>query len=91
MSHRKGRIENNGNQKGSKETSEEGSKEGREEEVSDQQATPKGDASASPLVFLLVTVFLRTMRGPRSADRSRAVLHSHPSLNSPPNTVPLKL
>ena len=36
MSHRKGRIENHGNEKGSQETGKEGSKEGSEEEVSKQ-------------------------------------------------------
>jgi hypothetical protein len=36
MSHRKGRIDNHGNEKGSQETGKEGSKEGSEEEVSKQ-------------------------------------------------------
>jgi hypothetical protein len=42
MSHRKGRIENHGNEKGSQEGSEEGNKEGRKKEVSGQTRQHQG-------------------------------------------------
>jgi hypothetical protein len=52
MSHRKGRIENHGNEKGSQETGKEGSKKGSKKEVSNPTGNTKGNAQkAFPLVF----------------------------------------
>jgi hypothetical protein len=53
MSHRKGRIENHGNEKGSQETGKEGSKESRKEEVTRQQkGNTKGEREKrSPSCF----------------------------------------
>jgi hypothetical protein len=53
MSHRKGRIENHGNEKGSQETGKEGSKEGSKEEVSNSNRQHKGErCKAFPFVFV---------------------------------------
>jgi hypothetical protein len=53
MSHRKGRIENHGNEKGSQETGKEGSKEGSKEEVSNSNRQhSRGTLQAFPLVFV---------------------------------------
>jgi hypothetical protein len=50
MSHRKGRIENHGNEKGSQETGKEGSKEGSKEEVSNSNRQHKrGTLQSVPL------------------------------------------
>jgi hypothetical protein len=53
ISHRKGRIENHGNEKGSQETGKEGSKEGSKEEVSNSNRQHlRGTLNAFPLVFV---------------------------------------